>query len=300
MFRDFETRKLIIFSIFLMCVLNHSTYGQSDFSFSLGGGAMYYNGDLSDSEILPPAEIIKPYYSLDISMLVVDRVDLSLRYLHGQVTGDDALSKERDNLGRNQSFYSNIDEVNLMLRYRLFGVRKDRFLNPFIMFGAGYFWFNPKAELDGVEYELQPLGTEGQFISEGDYPAPYRLSSASVAFGLGLFIRLNDNFAVRIEGAPQLTFTDYLDDTSGYYPDSTALAATPNGATAVLLSSRRPKGFPIGGRPRGNPGKDDVVITVGLSVVYTPGKKNSGTGPPPGVYRKVFKGKQGWWGSTAK
>ena len=81
-----------LFCLFIFTILfNKSVIGQSDFSFSLGGGVMYYNGDLSDSKILPPSEILKPYYSLDISMLVIDRLDLSLRYLHGQVEGDDAL-----------------------------------------------------------------------------------------------------------------------------------------------------------------------------------------------------------------
>jgi hypothetical protein len=269
---------------------------QSDFSFSLGGGLMYYNGDLSDSRILPPMELIKPYYTADLSMLLIDRLDLSLRYLHGKVEGDDALSQEKDNQVRNQSFFSPIDEINLMLRLRLFSVRSKKTINPFGMVGMGYFWFNPKAELNGEIYELQPLGTEGQFIEGGGYSAPYKLSSGSFVLGLGVFVRLNDNFAIRIEGAPQITFTDYLDDVSTTYPDSSALAATPNGSLAVQLSSRRLKGFPNEGRPRGNAEKDDVIITFGLAVVYTPGKNNSAVGPKPGVFRKIFKGKKGWWG----
>ena len=269
---------------------------QSDFSFSLGGGLMYYNGDLSDSRIMPPMELIKPYYTADLSMLIIDRLDLSLRYLHGSVEGDDALSEEKDNQVRNLSFFSPIDEINLMLRLRMFSVRSKKIINPFGMVGLGYFWFNPKADLKGKVYELQPLGTEGQYIDGGGYPKPYKLSSGSFVLGLGVFVRLNDNFGIRIEGAPQITFTDYLDDVSNNFPDSTALAATPNGSLAVQLSSRRLKGFPDEGRPRGNPDKDDVVITLGLAVVYTPGENNSGSGPKPGVFRKIFKGKKGWWG----
>jgi len=239
--------KIILIQFFLIIGYSH-TLAQSDYSFSVGGGMMYYNGDLSDSKVLPPMELIRSYYTADISMLMIDRLDLSLRYLHGSVEGDDALSDEKDNLGRNQSFFSNIDEANLMVRLRLFSVRSKKIINPFGMAGLGYFWFNPKAKLNGKTYELQPLGTEGQFIKGGGYPAPYKLSSGSMALGLGVFIRLSDNFGLRIEGAPQITFTDYLDDTSSYYPDSTALAATPNGHIAVQFSSRRPKGFPFAGR----------------------------------------------------
>jgi len=35
---------------------------------------------------------------------------------------------------------------------------------------------------------------------------------------------------------------------------------------------------------------------MGLAVVYTPGKNSIGTGPKPGVFRKIFTGKKGWWG----
>jgi hypothetical protein len=123
------------------------------------------------------------------------------------------------------------------------------------------------------------------------------LHSASLTAGLGVFFRVNDQWSVRLEASPQLTFTDYLDDVSANYPDSTQLANTPNGTMAVLLSSRRPRGFPVGGRSRGNPERDDVIITVGLSVVYNPpAKTNART--KPGVFHQIFRGKKGWWGQA--
>lgn len=285
--------------VFIFPVMIHFTArAQSAFSYAIGGGLMYYNGDLSDSRLIPPMELMRGFVAADASMLLVDRLDVSLHYLHGSIEGDDALSNEKDNIARNQSFFSPIDEVKLMLRLRAWSVKSRLLVNPYIMAGGGYLWFKPKAELDGKVYELQPLGTEGQYVAGGNYPAPYKLSTASFALGLGVFVRINHNFAVRLEGAPQLTFTDYLDDTSTNYPDSTALSATPNGAMAVLFSSRRPKGFPNEGRPRGNADRDDVIVTLGLSVVYTPGSKDCKAIPRPGVLRQIFKGKKGWWGLT--
>ncbi len=288
--------KKLIFLTF--CWLIHLTaHSQSDFSYSLGGGAMYYNGDLSDNSYVPPVEIIKPFIGADLSILLVDRFDLSIRYIHGSVAGDDGLASESDNLARNLSFKSNIDEVSALLRLRLFSVKKQRAVNPYGMFGLGYFWFNPKADYQGKTYELQPLGTEGQFIQGGGYPAPYKLNSASLTAGFGLFFRVTDLWAIRLEASPQLTFTDYLDDTSYNYPDSTELANTPNGAIAVLLSSKRPKGFPQAGRSRGNPERDDVIVTIGLSVVYTPSSGSKERGKV-GVFHQIFKGRKGWWGMT--
>ncbi len=293
----FHLSTVILFFIYTFTGIQ-AGYSQSNFAFAMGGGVMYYNGDLSDNSYIPPSEILKIYGSADVSMFLVDRVDLSLRYLRGSVSGDDALSDERDNLFRNQSFYTKIDEVNLLLRLRLFSIKKQRAFNPYGMIGMGYFWFNPQADLDGRTYDLQPLGTEGQFIEGGGYAKPYKLSSSSLTLGLGVFMRLTDQFALRLEASPQLTFTDYLDDTSTIYPDSTALAATPNGPIAVQLASRRPLGYPKKGRSRGNPERDDVIATFGISLVYTPPSKKRGHGSKPGVFNQFFEGRKGWWGMT--
>ena len=289
-----------VISVILVVLLSgKTTNGQANLSFAAGGGVMYYNGDLSAESYVPPVSLLNFFYGADVSMLLIDRLDLSLRFLHGRVEGDDAVVGERDNELRNLSFYSNIDEFNILLRARLFSVKDQRVINPYGMFGLGYFWFNPMADLDGKSYKLQPLGTEGQFIEGGGYPAPYNLHSASLTGGIGVFFRLTDQFQIRLEASPQLTFTDYLDDVSGFYPDSTKLANTPNGAVAVLFSSRKLKGnFPKDGKGRGNPERDDVMVTIGLTVVYTPVKRQKLKSGKPGVFHEIFKGKKGWWGNT--
>lgn len=269
-------------------------------SFGVGGGLMYYNGDLSDASYVPPSEIVKPYFGADISFLIVDRLDLSLRYMHGSVEGADSLADERDNKARNLSFKSNIDEVSAVFRYRVFRVLDKRLINPFFFVGLGYFWFNPTAEIEGVRYDLQPLGTEGQFIQEGNYEEPYDLQSFSLATGFGVFVRLGHQWSLRLEAAPQLTFTDYLDDVSTIYPDSTALANTPNGSLAVLASSKRPKGWPDPGRSRGNPERDDVIVSFGVSIVFTPVPKRcrGRLDQKVGYFNKI-RGRAGWWGNTS-
>jgi hypothetical protein len=292
-------RLLFIWLVFFSVSVS-TTYAQN-ISFGLGGGLMYYNGDLSDASYIPPSEIVKPYFGGDVSFLLLDRFDLSLRYMHGSVEGADSLADEKDNKARNLSFKSNIDEVSAILRLRFFRVLDRRAINPFAFVGVGYFWFNPTAEYDGVRYDLQPLGTEGQYITEGKYEKPYKLESFSLATGFGVFVRLGDQFGLRVEAAPQLTFTDYLDDVSSIFADSTALANTPNGALAVLLASKRPKGYPPEGRSRGNPERDDVIVSFGLSIVYTPiPKRCRGRLDQQVGYFNKIRGKKGWWGNTSQ
>ncbi len=275
-----------------------SAKGQSDIFFSVGGGAMFYNGDLSDYTFFPPTGVIKPYVSADVNIWLLDRLDLSIRYLHGSITGSDQYSDNKYNRARNQSFHSSIDEVSGMIRLQFFSAKRHSVITPYVLGGFGYFWFNPKAEYQGKTYELQPLGTEGQFIQEGGYPEPYNLSSACLAGGLGLYFEINEQYSIRLEAAPQFTFTDYLDDTSTNYPDSAQLAATPNGTTAVLFSSRWEKGFPKKGKARGNPERDDVFITLGISLVYTPQPWKKQHTEKPGVFNRIVKKKKGWWGTN--
>jgi len=259
---------------------------------------MFYNGDLSDSEVLPDFKLINPYITGEVSWLLLDRLDMSLGVLYGKIEAADSLAKEKDNNQRNLSFRSTFLEMNLQFRLSLLSVKNTFILNPYLLGGIGGVYFNPKAEIDGVEYELQPLGTEGQFIISGGYEDPYSRFTGTLNFGGGVNIRVNDNWSVRLEGAAHLTLTDYLDDVSTIFPDSLDLSRTPNGSIAVLFSSKRFKGFPKKGRSRGNPGNDDVVFRFGVSLVYVLPPKSNKPAHKPGIMRDAFPGKQGWWGKS--
>lgn len=287
--------KFLPFVALLSFVAIKPINAQSNYSFSAGGGMIYYNGDLHDNSFLwPHSELVNAYYNFNASVLLIDRLEMSIGYLHGKIEGDDALSVNKYNRKRNLTFFSPIDEVNLSFRLKLNSALSEEVVNPYVMLGFGYFWFNPQAELNGTTYELQPLGTEGQFIEGSGNPAPYNLSTGSLTFGLGVEFRANKHFAIRLEGAPHFTFTDYLDDASTNYPDSAGLAGTPNGEIAVLLSSRDERGFQPERINRGNSGKNDIYFTLGLGVIFTPDMKYKKLNPKPGILNKDLRSKKGW------
>ena len=258
---------------------------------------MFYNGDLSSADPIPDGKLINLYASGDVSWLLIDRLDMSLGLMYGRIEGADSLVNERDNLARNLSFFSPYLEANLQFRLSLLSVKNEFRVNPYLLGGAGGVWFNPKAELNGVEYELQPLGTEGQFIPGGGYEDPYNRITLTLNGGGGIYVTLTENWRLRIEGAAHFTLTDYLDDVSTIFPDSTDLSMTPNGLIAVQLSSRRPKGFPKKGRSRGNSGNNDIVMRFGITAVYILPPRTNKPAHRPGIMNKN-KGRQGWWGST--
>jgi hypothetical protein len=285
---------LLIFNLFFLKVAP----AQSDFSASLSGGVTFYNGDLGDKNFIPPLKLLSPGYGLEFTAMIVNRLELSLSYSHGSVSGDDAYSSSSGKKIRNLSFNSVIDEFAFKFRLEFFKTNDFRPVNSYLAAGLGFFRFNPKAELNGDMVALQPLGTEGQFIDEPGYESPYKLVSTALLVGVGMRITLTDRFALLAEVVPRFTFTDYLDDVSGYYPDSSSLAATQNGQLAVQMANQTGLlNFPAKGRPRGNPDFNDVYISAGIAFRYYFGSLYS-AGQKPGIYRRMARGKSGWWGST--
>lgn len=82
---------------------------------------------------------------------------------------------------------------------------------------------------DYVWIPLKPIGTEGQTTSTTDVdpdglfertpPKTYRKWNISIPMGVAFDFIINKSWIVGIEGSFRMTFSDYLDDISGYYWD---------------------------------------------------------------------------------
>jgi hypothetical protein len=294
-------RKLLKYILLPLMLMQQPVrlFAQSRLFFSAGVGTAYYNGDLRDKRILPPSQLFHLIGDLNLGYNIDKHLDITLNYYKSKVDCADSLSNEHDNILRNQNFRSKIDEVNFMLRYKLFRIDKKFDFNPYVMAGFGSLFFNPQTFYNGSWYDLQPLGTEGQFIknSEYKYPKPYSLHASSLPIGFGVMMRVNDLWKIKAEFIQHFLFTDYLDDTSAKYPDSLELTATPNGHLAAILSSRRFDGFPNYRRSRGNPGANDNYVSVSVGIIYNPHRKKSYEFRKIGIFSKLFSGRKGWWGN---
>jgi hypothetical protein len=258
---------LVSFILVFYCTCGFS---QGRFFLRGGGGIIYYNGDLND-RILTHANLVKPALTAAAGFYLFHRASIGVHYYHGKLLGNDAYAEGSGYQQRNLNFQTWINEFSLLAEISLFPYRSKKIINPFIAGGIGIFTFNPKGERDGELTELQPLGTEGQYIEGEGYPAPYKLTQAVAPVAIGFYVRMNAALRLRFEISNHFTFTDYLDDTSKSYPDSSALAATPNGPLAVLFSSRRKDGkFPPAGQNRGNNLANDSYTTIALTLVYNP------------------------------
>jgi len=135
---------------------------------------------------------------------------------------------------------------------------------------------NPASDYYGKWYSLRKWGTEGQ---EKAY-SPFNLA---IPLGLGTYFTYNKTWRFGFEYCWRATFTDYLDDISGTYPDAITAANSSEIAIAdgyvyhsydesyVNSSSTNPDGivaenFWVAGSPRGNPLNNDNYMTFQVYV----------------------------------
>jgi len=187
---------------------------------------------------------------------------------YGRVSADDADSDIAFNQDRNLSFQSNVLDVSPLIEFNFLpyetGNRYYPF-TPYLFTGISVFHFNPKAELGDQLYELQPLTTEGQ--------KPYKRWQLAIPIGGGVKFTAG-RIGIGIEVGARKTYTDYLDDVSGRYPNAAQLLAD-KGATAVALSDRsfssRDSTNEISGsylKMRGNSEDKDWYLFGGITVYY--------------------------------
>lgn len=237
------------------------------------GGLTYYIGDLNT----------KHYYNAKPAFGLVYRYNFNERYafrlqgLYSRLEAFDSDSPDPNAQYRNLSFTTSLIEVAGLLEISFFPYRagkEKKSWTPFIFLGAAYFRVNPQADLNGVRFDLAPLGTEGQGTSAGTNE-PYALDHLAYPFGAGLKFNLK-RVDIQLEWGLRKTKTDYIDDVSGAYVDNAVLEFE-NGDLSAALADRtgadRSEGDPNAGRARGDGKTTDWYQYTGLSITILLGPK---------------------------
>lgn len=265
-------RKLIV--LFLLLLFREALHAQEKYALYLGSGASVYYGDLTDT--FHPS-LLHALTELGGTIYLTPGIGVQSHLCFTRLSGADSLSLSIDKQARNLSFRTPVSELSCTAVWELLpdkdfskrrrSVRKH--FTPYVTGGFSVLYFNPKAYYNGDWVKLYPLGTEGQFIKTKGvkHPEPYSRVTWAIPVGGGLSLRISPHLAIRAEASYRRTFSDYLDDVSGRYPQRDALLNTPNGATAIRLSDRSPSGVFRSGSPRGNPTSKDsyFLFTIGLS-----------------------------------
>lgn len=248
-----------------------SVQAQRTHVFGVGTGTVYYYGELTDefnSSALKPT--VTAFYQRYLSF--AQRVSYKLAFTTGEIAATDATANDPGREVRNLHFKNRLYEGSAVvvieaLPDKNFGL--DQFagphLTPYVFGGIAMFKHNPKARYQGEWYDLQPLGTEGQFLEANK--GPYSLLQISFPSGVGFNLRLAQYAGVNVELGYRLTMTDYLDDISTVYPNLAELAER-NGPLAAELSERSPEGTFEQGNIRGNPNTNDGYFFANFSITY--------------------------------
>lgn len=235
-------------------------------------GASGYAGELNPYNQF--SKLMRPAGGLVYRRAINRRYAFKSSLLYGSIKGDDAESNNAFQKQRNLNFKSILLELSGQLEFNFlpYEIGNEDFpWSPYIFCGLSGFYFNPKGNQDGAWRELRPLSTEGQGIIPGK--KTYLRTQLSFPFGLGLKAKMGTSFAFSVEVGLRRTFTDYLDDVSGTYPDQVALGAA-KGSVAVLYSNPGlNKGADNSFRQRGNAQNKDWYSFSGIMITYYLRKK---------------------------
>jgi hypothetical protein len=273
------TSKIVMRLLFFSSLLfANKTFAQkSEVGLMLGGSV--YSGDLSPA--LVNFQFIRPAAGIFYRYNYTTHWAAKAAIFAGTITANDAASSDPFQQNRNLSFTSRIFELTGNIEFNFLeyatGDSKRPF-TPYIFTGLSVFDFNPKADFNGELVELKPLGTEGQNLANPPVK-PYSLVQLAIPLGLGIKWNLGQRFCLGFEIGSRKTFTRYLDDVGGNYPDKKHLLAE-SGPLAALLSDRSLNKSLESGRQRNSSTATDWYTFGGITFSMAIGQTKKVTCDP--------------------
>jgi hypothetical protein len=230
-------------------------------------GTSKYSGDLGTD-----FPFIKEEYH--VSYGIVSKYQFHYKWglrsslLFGKFSGNDSYSPKKGHGLRNLNFSSNFTEFQVGIEYFPWSFSPCfRMFRPFIFGSLALFHFNPTAIVGGNVVFLKPLSTEGQGLPVSPNIKYYSLLQPSIPFGIGFKWSLKKRIIIGAEVGLRKTFTDYIDDVSGFYPGDSILIAN-RGLIAALASKPTTASNRNIWKGRGNPKFNDGYLVAGFTCTY--------------------------------
>lgn len=264
------------FVMMLQFVFVASLLSAQNFYFKTTGGVFYYQGDLAPKPIDLSFGPGNWTYGFSVGYGFNKWISTHLKFVNGNISGNDANSESYERRSRNLSFRSSLREygTNIEINVNHFLKSLDKYkLRFYLVTGVNMITFNPQTFYDNKWVYLQPLGTEGQTLPSAN-KKPYKLQDWSRNTGLNIEFDLTQKLALGIDLSTRKTWTDYLDDVSTTYPDREAMIAAGN-TLGATLSDRSGEflgtGIPAraSNTPRGRSDKNDWYSFFGLYLKVT-------------------------------
>jgi hypothetical protein len=254
-----------LFTFFLLFISNFCSAQQ--WQVEVGGGISGYSGDLSR-----PALNVKtfgPSFCANLKYMMPNNfIVLRGGMSYGKIQGNDKDNKDPGLVSRNLNFKSNILEGSLAVEVNLVDPTVYDGL-PYVFVGVGVFHFDPYTyDHNNNKVFLQPLGTEGQGLSEYSNRPMYSRTKVCIPFGVGWKYQMNSKIEFSYELGFRYTNTDYLDDVSSTYADPQVLLAKRGPLAAELAFRQNKSSAGIAGHVRGNPDSKDWYYMSSIKVCF--------------------------------
>jgi hypothetical protein len=231
----------------------------------LSGGAIF-TGTISNKNLL--SNDINLYNALQVNYTIYSNLSASLTIASFKLSNSDYLSNNNDQIARGMKFSTSMLSISPSVQYDFVDNRlysKARRIRPSIGFGLDIATFNPTGVYKGKAYNLQPLGTGGQFIDSAG--KPYSLMALGYFFHFKVKYQLSRFNSVGIHFAFHKSMSDYLDDVGpDPYPNAlTLLEKTKTDAAAAVYFSNPTSRAVTKGQLRNNPTKpSDGWVNFGI------------------------------------
>lgn len=209
--------------------------------------ALNYYGDLAPkpNKVSTDISFTRPGIGFSFSHRFGPRYTITGSFMYGTLKGSDNESADPYDTGngifrykRNLSFRNRIQELSVVASLDLFENQSTYISRviwtPYVYLGVAILHHNPQAQVPAMDLfgnpfsnagewvNLQPLGTEGQFLNQQPGQAnhgikPYKRIQPAIPIGIGARFRINEIMDLAVELGFRYVFTDYLDDVSGDY-----------------------------------------------------------------------------------
>lgn len=214
--------------------------------------ALNYFGDLAPKSGIFSTDIslTKPGIGLVGSYRMGERFSMRGSFTYGRIYGDDSEAADPDGeesvyrYVRNLHFRNDIKELAVTAVFDLYKHKRSYIsrveFTPYVFGGIAVLHHNPKAQVPdayngpeaGTWVELEPLGTEGQYV-EGAGVDKYSKIQIAIPLGIGVRYKLSQNFDLALEVGYRHLFFDHLDDVGGNYIDKNRLGGA-NSLAGIL------------------------------------------------------------------
>jgi hypothetical protein len=180
-------------------------------------GSSIFTGTISNKGNIF-SNIMNLLLGINIEYTLNSKLNAGLDIASFNLSNTDTKSNNNDQAARGMSFTTRMLSISPMINYEFIDNRlysKARRIKPSVGFGIDIVSFTPKGIYNGVSYNLQSLGTGGQYADSTK--KPYSLLALGYFFTFKVKYQLNRQSSVGFNMSYHRSMSDYLDDVG---PDS--------------------------------------------------------------------------------